>query len=118
MTERRRFSRIPFGINAVLQGSDGAFDVRVLDLSLRGALLEADGSWPMAAGACAKLLILLAPGTEIRMEVRLVHLGADQAGFACERIDLSSLEHLRRLAELNLADAELLQRELSELSAG
>ncbi|VAX04921.1 hypothetical protein MNBD_GAMMA20-584, partial [hydrothermal vent metagenome] len=46
------------------------------------------------------------------------HSENDHIGFRCEHIDLESISHLRRLVELNLGDAKLLDRELSALTRG
>jgi len=53
--------------------------------------------------------------TVVQMEVRLAHSRDGLLGFECRAIDLDSLSHLRRLVELNLGDARLLDRELAAL---
>jgi hypothetical protein len=40
-----------------------------------------------------------------------------QLSLSCTEIDLDSITHLRRLLELNLGDPDLIERELSDLSA-
>jgi hypothetical protein len=50
------------------------------------------------------------------METIVVHSQQDSLGLRCEKIDIESASHLRRLLELNMGDAELLSRELDELS--
>ena len=51
----------------------------------------------------------------IAMAVSLVRLDDVAIGFSCERIDLDSFLRLKRTIELNLGNAELLNRELSAL---
>jgi hypothetical protein len=54
-------------------------------------------------------------GLAIAMDVTPIHLGENRLGFRCDRIDLASASHLRRLVELNLGDPALLERELAAL---
>ena len=53
----------------------------------------------------------------IQMQMRVVHERDNQLGLACQHIDVESISHLRRLLELNLGDASLLDRELERLFA-
>ena len=50
------------------------------------------------------------------MDVTVAHLNGTCVGVRCDKIDIDSASHLRRLLELNLGDADLLSRELTELS--
>ena len=49
------------------------------------------------------------------LDVQLAHDDHGQLGFACRHISLESIERLRRLIELNLADEAELERELGAL---
>jgi len=49
------------------------------------------------------------------MLTRLAHIRNNNVGLRCEYIDIDSITYLRRLVELNLGDAELLERELVAL---
>lgn len=115
--ERRRFSRISFHRPAELTVGGRAVPCRVLDLSLKGALLEVDE--PLGAAAalpCALDIRLDALGVEhIRMDGEVVHVEGGHAGFVCDGIDLESITHLRRFVELNLGDEDALHRELGAL---
>ncbi|RFA30475.1 hypothetical protein CAI21_05295 [Alkalilimnicola ehrlichii] len=113
--ERRRYSRIPFDASAQLDEGTHSHEVRLLDISINGALLELDPQTPLDRGRRYRLSISLSTTATVIMEVRLRHRNGALAGFRCERIDLESLTHLRRLAELNLGDTALLERELAEL---
>lgn len=115
--DRRRFSRIAFHRPAVLTLGGRVTTCRVLDLALRGALLEVPAGFDGAPRERARIDILLDElGTEhIRMDGELVHVEDDHVGFACDEIDLDSIAHLRRFVELNLGDDALLHRELGAL---
>jgi hypothetical protein len=115
--DRRRFSRIAFHRPAVLTLGGRVTTCRVLDLALRGALLEVPASFEGAPRERARIDIHLDElGTEhIRMDGELVHVEDGRVGFACDEIDLDSIAHLRRFVELNLGDDALLHRELGAL---
>jgi len=114
--ERRRFSRITFHRPAELDAVGERIDCELLDISLKGALVEVPASSPARSGHRASLTIRLDAGdTSIRMSGEIVHREGAMVGLRCSEIDIDSIAHLRRLVELNLGDAELLERELSAL---
>jgi hypothetical protein len=114
--ERRRFSRIAFHRPGELDVGGESATCEVLDVSLRGALVEAPTGFPARVGDRCTLTVRLDAGVaEIRMEAEVVHREGMQIGLRCVEIDLDSIMHLRRLVELNLADEDALHRELSAL---
>ena len=114
--QRRHFSRIAFDAPAQLQVGEQAFEVRVLDLSLKGALIRLPALAGLRPALAAELRLALdEAGDEICMQTTVAHVEGSQIGLACQIIDLDSISHLRRLVELNSCDAELLQRELPAL---
>ena len=111
--EQRRFKRIPFDMPARIISTT---TVRVIDVSLKGALIFKPPLWKGSKGDSISIEIPLDSGaTVIRMDMRVAHIEAERIGLVCEHIDLDSITHLRRLVELNLGDDELLHRELAEL---
>jgi hypothetical protein len=112
--ERRRFTRVAFHRPAELQAGALRTGCEVVDLSLRGALVELPPGPASPAGPCTLTLRLDAEST-IRMAGEIVHREGRQVGLRCTEIDLDSIAHLRRLVELNLGDDELLHRELTAL---
>ena len=113
---RRKFSRIRFRTDARLYLPDGEFDVEVVDLSLKGALLRLPADAELPLGVAAALCVPLDEiANEIRMQATVAHVEGARAGLLCHSIDIDSVTHLRRLVELNLGNADLLQRELSAL---
>jgi hypothetical protein len=114
--ERRRFSRIAFHRPARLQAGAVEVTCEVLDVSLKGALVEVPISFGARGGERCTLVIRLDAGDAIiRMEGEIAHREGTLAGVRCTEIDLDSIAHLRRIVELNLADETLLTRELSAL---
>jgi hypothetical protein len=115
--DNRRFSRVSFKGNAHLELGSHSWLTEVLDLSLQGALIRKPVDWPVTTPAAMQLRIQLNDfPVELAMSVSVAHTSDNLVGLRCEKIDIDSVSHLRRLLELNLGDAELLSRELSELS--
>jgi hypothetical protein len=116
--ERRRFSRISFHRPAALDAGGVRATCEVLDVSLKGALVEAPAGVRAGIGAPCSLSIRLDAGdATIRMVGEIAHREGAQLGVRCREIDLDSIAHLRRLVELNLGDEDLLHRELAALVA-
>jgi hypothetical protein len=114
--ERRRFSRISFHRPGELDVRVDRASCEVLDVSLKGALVETPLGFRAAVGRPCSLTIRLDAGdTTIEMQGEIVHHRGLQVGVRCTEIDLDSIAHLRRIVELNLGDEELLHRELSAL---
>ncbi|MCF8179640.1 MAG: PilZ domain-containing protein [Sulfuritalea sp.] len=114
-TERRNFWRAVFHSPVRLTTHDGETFAQLLDISLKGALLETGEDWPGRAGEECRLSLELAPDVTIAMWTKVMHVEGPHIGLRCESIDLDSITHLRRLVELNSGDPAILDRELSGL---
>lgn len=114
--EHRRFRRIPFEAQAFLSHGKGRWEAQLLDISLKGALLTLPAGWNGAAGGRLDLELVIEGGAlVIHMETEVAHIEKDHLGLRCLHIDLDSMAHLRRLVELNLGDADQLNREFQAL---
>ena len=114
----RHFSRVPFGAEVLLQLHDRTLTVQLIDIALKGALVQTDTLQPLVLQEKCRLELPLADGSEsIVMEGRIVHLEDRHIGIECREIDVDSLISLRRLLELNAGNAEQMTRELSLLFA-
>lgn len=118
--ERRHFIRVLFDAPAHLTMAHGTALVRVLDMSLRGALINVPENLLLPVGSFCRLQLHLgkAPSSSrqrITMRTRVVYRSSDCAGLLCLHTDLDSVTHLRRLIELQLGDPALLERDLAEL---
>ncbi|MCV9918856.1 MULTISPECIES: PilZ domain-containing protein [Pseudomonas] len=114
--ERRRFQRIAFDAPTELRQGDRRWPVKLLDLSLKGLLIQRPEPWDADATQDFDAVIHLSDQqTQLRMQVELRHEEPDRLGFVCLHIDLDSMSHLHRLVELNLADSTEMMRELREL---
>lgn len=112
---QRRFTRIPFDAAAVLARDGHAWHCELIDLSLKGALVNKPDGWNGTVSETYQLTLLLDEDIRICMDVSVAHIEEQQIGLACQDIDLDSITHLRRLVELNLGDSNLLERELLAL---
>lgn len=115
--ERRRFHRILFDANCELHQAENVWQSQVLDLSLKGALVQKPADWSGDIKAPFEVVIHLEDGTAIVMAVQLKHIEHGTLGLGCQYIDLESATHLRRLVELNLGSEALLHRDLLELGS-
>jgi hypothetical protein len=113
--DRRRFKRISFDAKTELTQGGKSWPVHLIDLSLKGLLIERPSPWLGDPDKPFIVDIHLNVDIDVQMEVRLTHDDHNHLGFVCEHIGLDSVTHLRRLIELNLADHDELERELAAL---
>ncbi len=114
-SDRRRFRRIAFDAKTKLRQNGGEWSVQLVDLSLKGLLVQKPTHWHGIGTELFQVDIHLDANTDVQMQVRLAHDQTGQLGFKCEYISLESISHLRRLIELNLGDQAELERQLGAL---
>ena len=114
---RRLFWRAAFRSPVNLVGANSAGPAQLLDISLRGALVEVPGGWPGAIGERYRIELDLGEDAAIAMLAIVSHIENRKVGLRCESIDLDSITHLRRLVALISGDTAMLDRELSVLLA-
>jgi hypothetical protein len=116
MQNRRQFSRVLFSTAAELNFAEHNYPCKLLDISLRGALITKREAFKGKANSKATLCFTLPQSDiKIQMAVLVSHIEAQHVGLTCRHIDIDSITHLKRLVELNLADDEILHRELAML---
>jgi len=122
--DHRRFSRLPFECEARLLSAQGpGLVAHVHDVSLKGMLIELDTPEAplsdLAVGSLQTVDVLL-EGMGEPIEMRVVIRRVDGLRLAAEWVEMpvESLMHLRRLLELNLGDAERVEREVEFLGQG
>ena len=114
-SERRRFKRIAFHARTELSQGEYIWPVNLIDLSLKGLLIERPEPWLGNPEKDFFVDIHLSEDVHIEMDVQLAHDDRGQLGFVCKHISLESIERLRRLIEFNLGDPQELERELGAL---
>lgn len=112
---RRRFTRFPFSGRVHLYSSGAVFETALIDLSLRGALVQRPEGFTGRPGFHYRMELRLHGNLMIAMGIVVAHMESQQLGLRCERLDFDSFVHLKRLVELNLGDVRLLNRELAAL---
>lgn len=119
--ERRRFRRIATDKTVQLRIGDRVFSGVVHDISLRGLLFETHEQLPPEIRLGSPISARVDLGDEhrqIECDGSVAHLAGRQIGMHCREMGIESAARLRRLVELNLADPELLERELAALIRG
>ena len=113
--DRRRFKRIAFDARTELRQGEHTWPVKLIDLSLKGLLIERPVPWLGNPQQNFSVGIHLSDDTDIAMDVELTHEDKGQLGFVCRHLSLESIASLRRVIELNLGNAAELERELGAL---
>ncbi len=116
MTDKRRFTRVPFDAEVRLDVDGAEYATELVDVSLKGLLVVTPEGSNLSSGNDCAVTLLLAEELAIRMDCVVMHVTGARAGLRIDRIDMESLAHLRRLLELNLGDPDLLDRELGGLT--
>ena len=115
--ESRQYIRIPFDADVLLKIQDLTIKVHLLDISLKGAMLQYDSDSHFQLHERCRLELPV-DGGGIAMDGQIVHLDVPLIGFESQHIELSSLGRLCRLIESNCGDAELMHREIRQLFRG
>ncbi|MCV2883230.1 PilZ domain-containing protein [Aestuariibacter sp. AA17] len=114
--ERRHFHRVLFSAPADIHLDDQHWSTTVQDVSLRGALVATPQGMRCEQGQHIQLNIELA-GFDEKIHIKGVirHLNPDFIGVECEDLDIDSATIIKRIMELNLADEDLLHRDLQAM---
>jgi len=112
MANLRNYQRIPFQSTATILVDQQPIVCEVIDLALRGALLQTRDPLPIKIGEVVQVKVEL-PDSDLKLTfgAELIHHEQHQYGFLFIDADVESLAHLRRLLELNLGDGEQVDRE-------
>jgi len=114
-SERRNYNRIPFNAEILMQCGDQEWSCNLLDISLKGMLVEPPESLDIDTNNPCGMALFLGEDVSIHARVNITHSSKGNWGLKWLQIDVSSLQHLRRLIEVNANNPEMLNRELSEL---
>jgi hypothetical protein len=113
MSNKRRFSRIKCVEKCIVETANGPISVKLLDIALKGALVEHGSDLPANPGDRWKLLYQL-DGSNIVLEfaAEVVHCRGDQTGVKFIEMDLDTMTHLRSLMEARTVNPEQVRYEL------
>lgn len=116
MAQRRKHYRLQTPRACTIVFENQRYPTQLLDISLRGALVDAPIGLKSGAGHAYRLEVPLEDSVGmIVMEVAPIHEEGGKMGLTCFSIDMESMTHLRRLMELNLGDPALIEQEMRRL---
>lgn len=105
--KQRRFGRVRFEDQCLLEYGGRSLKGRLLNISLKGALVEFREETRLTPGDRWRLTFHLGNADFImRFGVVVVHASDGNAGFSFVEADLNTMFHLRNLLEARLGDAE------------
>ncbi len=116
MPDKRNYARVQFVENAQVNCAGAVIDCRVLDIALKGVLLQfPPESVPQLTSDQEVTIIIALEGRDLFLEFQAyaTHFNDSTIGFRFTSMDSDSITHLRRLLELNSGDPEEIYRELS-----
>ena len=113
--ERRRFQRLALNGSARLYATSGYWDTQLIDMSLKGVLVVRPPGCDPVPGTRFRMDLRVNDAVVISMGVEAARVEPQRIALAWDRIDLDSLTRLKRVIELNIAEPELLNRELAGL---
>ncbi len=112
----RNFQRVKYDVEAVLEIENVEHKCKLLDLSLKGAMLEVDAADVLSVGEQGRLSFSLGDEEhEIAMDVEIAHREISTVGVHCLQLDLDSATHLRRIIELYTGDSQIMEREIGAM---
>jgi hypothetical protein len=112
----RRFNRIKFDDQCVVEYGSRSIKGRLLNISLNGALVEFSDHMPFLPGDRWRLSFHLGNADFImQFGSEVVHTNNNMAGFRFIETDLNTMFHLRNLLEARTSDPGLIRRELELL---
>lgn len=114
-TERRSYNRIPFTAEIVMQCGNEEWSCNLLDISLKGMLVEPPENLDIDISKPCGMALFLGEDVSIHARVKITHTNDGNWGLKWLQIDITSLQNLRRLIELNTSNPAMLMRELAEL---
>lgn len=113
--EKRHFIRVPFIISAHILFDGKDLVCHLLDISLKGVLIESPQEFVIKKDALYSIILTLSKDVVITMEAKVIHIEENHIGLQWSDIDLDSITELRRLLEFNTNDPEEIHRELADL---
>ena len=122
--ENRKYARLTLSLPGRLKISQEEYHVRIQDISLKGALIEQAHSQNGNSAALdlqknsSGHLVILADPEDIpllELDVQILRNQSGMIGLTWPTIDLDNLTQLREILVANLANEELIERDLFEL---
>lgn len=105
--EKRKFTRIPFNVEAVVERNGRTVRGIVNNLSMKGMFLDTDGKMD-GDGPIDITILLSGSSSELSIQLKGTVVRKTDEGFAVEfmEIDLDSFMHLKNVVAYNSSDAD------------
>jgi PilZ domain len=114
MSEKRLLQRIRFAVTTEVDINGVRYETRLVDISLKGALLEFPHEEAVDEGLPCHLIIHLdMSDVTLSFTGVVAHSHDNLTGIKFITIDIDSMIHLRSLLELNSGDPDLVKSELN-----
>ena len=119
MEEKRRFSRIACCEKVIVQWGRGIVEAKILDISLKGVLLELNGDGDICPNDnCRITLNLKNSDIVLQFSAAVVHSRKQLVGVRFVHMDIDTFIHLRSLLEARTANPDQVMDELAFLLDG
>lgn len=116
MPEQRHFHRIKFDVKTEIEINGVISETKLVDISLKGALVGFPHGDTTSLGTSCRLIIHLNdPDVILSFTGKIVHFNDGLAGVKITLINIDSMIHLRRLVALNSDSSEQVSSELHAL---
>ncbi len=116
MEEKRRFSRIACDEKIFVEFEKSSHEARILDISLKGALVELTDDILIPEGyRCNMELKLSNSDITLQFHAEVVHSRKNLLGVRYVHIDLDTMIHLRAIMEARTANPQQVTDELAFL---
>ncbi len=113
MDDKRYFSRINFTAQSQIEINDKVYSGELLDLSLRGALLNFKVQIPAKMNdICTLTINLHSSDIKLIFDAEIVHIHQNHLGFKFMSEDVGTMTHLRNLMSFNVGDYDKITDEL------
>ena len=113
MNNKRRFSRVSLNVACRLTYREHSEFVDLIDISLKGALVEVkENISPLTGDICLLHISLIPSEISLDFESEVVHLGEGLIGLRFDHMDIDTMIHLRTLLEANTGDPDRIRNEL------
>lgn len=122
--ENRKYARLLLSLPGLLKLEGETYRVHIRDISLKGALIEQDASNNARSSTLSFQnddhghLTILADPEDIpllELDIQILRNQSGMIGLTWPTIDLDNLTQLREILLANLANEELIERDLIEL---
>ena len=119
MNDKRRFSRVKFIENSFIETGGKTVEVNLLDISLKGAMIEIGDDIAIHNGDTLQLTFHLGKADIIlQFKAEVIHRQETRAGLKFTGTDLDTMIHLRSLMEARTMDPDKVRDELGFLIEG